>query len=125
MTSMITPTLNIARGEVWEVRFNPSEGDEIKKIRPAVVMDVKKAGRMKLRIVVPITGWQAQFSAYFWMVRLTPTPPNGLTKDSVADAFQIKSVSIKRFQNRLGLLTDDEMDDIASAVALCIGYEKP
>ena len=56
------------RGEVWEVRFDPSEGDEIRKIRPAVVMNVQSAGRMHLQIVVPITGWHSAFSNYFWMM---------------------------------------------------------
>ena len=35
---MNLPNITIARGDVWEIRFDPSEGDEIKKIRPAVVM---------------------------------------------------------------------------------------
>ncbi len=44
------------RGEIWDVRFDPSEGDEIRKVRPAVVMTAHSAGRMQLHIVVPITG---------------------------------------------------------------------
>jgi mRNA interferase MazF len=121
----MTPPSNIAvsRGEVWEIRFDPSEGDEIKKIRPAVVMTAQGAGRMQLHIVVPITGWQPQFADYFWMTLLKPTPANGLTKESAADAFQVKSLSINRFQNKLGELTFDEVNEIAAAVALCIGYK--
>jgi mRNA interferase MazF len=111
------------RGEVWAVRFDPSEGDEIRKIRPAVVMSVQGAGRMQLQIVVPITGWQPQFVQYFWMVNLPPTTDNGLTKESAADSFQIKSLSITRFQNRLGQLDSDTLDEIAAAIALCVGYQ--
>ena len=62
------------RGEVWAVRFDPSEGDEIGKVRPAVVMTAHTAGRMQLHIVVPITGWQPQFSRYFWMDIFCPPP---------------------------------------------------
>jgi mRNA interferase MazF len=47
----------IQRGDIWTIRFDPSEGDEIQKIRPAVVMTVAGAGKMRLQIVVPITGW--------------------------------------------------------------------
>jgi mRNA interferase MazF len=110
------------RGEIWEVRFDPSEGDEIKKVRPAAVVTGHTAGRMQLHIVVPITGWQPQFVRYFWMVRLPPDSTNGLSKESAADAFQVKSLSLNRFQRRLGALTDDQIDEIAAAVALCIGY---
>lgn len=113
----------IRRGEVWDVRFDPSEGDEIRKIRPAVVLTVAGAGRIQLQIVVPLTGWQPQFSRYFWMVNLKPTPANGLAKESAADAFQVKSVSMNRFQKKLGVLTADEVEEIVAAVALCIGYQ--
>lgn len=68
------------RGEVWQIRFDPSEGDEIRKIRPAVVMSAQNAGRMRLQIVVPITGWQSAFERYFWMIEVQPTSQNGLSK---------------------------------------------
>jgi len=63
---MTTTNLRIQRGEIWEVRFDPSEGDEIRKTRPAVVINVPYARRIQLRIVVPITGWQPNFTNYFW-----------------------------------------------------------
>ena len=113
------------RGEIWDVRFDPSEGDEIRKVRPAVVMTAHSAGRMQLHIVVPITGWQPQFSRYFWMVHLLPIAENGLSKESAADAFQVKSLSVSRFQNRLGKLTDVETEEITAAIMLCIGYVPP
>jgi mRNA interferase MazF len=119
------PNRSIApiRGEIWEVSFDPSEGDEIKKTRPAVVMSIRNAGRMALHIVAPITGWQTAFDILFWMIRLNPTPANGLSKDSSADAFQVKSVSANRFRRKLGSVTADELDDIATAIAICIGYK--
>lgn len=113
---------DVKRGEVWELRFDPSEGDEIKKVRPAVVMTAHGAGRMRLQIVVPITAWQPQFVHYFWMIRLSPDAANGLAKESAADAFQVKSLSAHRFQRKLGILTDDKMDEIVAAIMLCIGY---
>jgi mRNA interferase MazF len=111
------------RGEVWEVRFDPSEGDEIRKIRPAVVMTVKGAGRMQLHIVVPITGWQPKFVRYFWMTHLIPNEANGLTKESAADAFQVRSLSVNRFQRQLGVLQTAEMDAITAGIALCVGVK--
>jgi mRNA interferase MazF len=70
------------RGEVWRIRFDPDEGDEIKKVRTAVVISENAIGRLKLKIVVPITEWKPRYANYPWFVRLTPTPNNGLTKDS-------------------------------------------
>lgn len=35
------------RGEVWRVRFDPAEGDEIRKVRTAVVMSEDAIGRLR------------------------------------------------------------------------------
>lgn len=113
----MTPT----RSEVWRVRFDPAEGDEIKKVRTAVVMSVDKIGRLRLKIVVPITEWKQAFEQHPWFIRLTPTSSNGLTKESGADCFQVKSISETRFLDRLGELMSSELDEIANAIAVCVG----
>ena len=115
-------TEGIQRGDIWTIRFDPNEGDEIQKIRPAVVMTASGAGKIRLQIVVPITGWQPQFSRYFWMVQLKSDKQNGLSKDSAADAFQVKSLSMNRFEHKLGHVTDEQLTEISTAIALCVGY---
>ena len=110
------------RGEVWEVEFDPAVGAEIRKSRPAVVMNAADVGRLPLCIVVPITEWKPAFGACVWFTQLTPTATNGLSKDSAADAFQVKSLSEARLKHRLGHLSEDEVSEVAAAVALCVGY---
>lgn len=114
-------SVNPRRGEVWLVRFDPSVEPEQKKIRPAVVIGDDAIGRLPLRIVVPITEWKPSFAGYPWFVQLYPRPANGLDKESGADAFQVKSVSVKRFLRTFGALTPAEVEQIAAAVALCVG----
>ena len=109
------------RGEVWDVDFDPPRGSEIGKKRPAVVISEDAIGRLPLRIVVPITQWTARYAGYPWFVRIAPTSTNGLSKESGADAFQVKSISEKRFARRRGALTTAELDDIAAAIAICVG----
>jgi len=109
------------RGEIWTVRFDPSVGAEIRKIRPAVVVSVDTIGRLPLRIVVPVTDWQSTFAQLPWFVYLPASSANGLTKDSGADTFQVKSVSENRFVRFIGTISANALDDIASAVALCVG----
>lgn len=110
-----------ARGEVWNLNFNPSQGAEIKKIRPAVVVSENSIGKLPLRIVVPITDWKDSFARSPWFVCIEAAPENGLSKKSGADAFQVKSVSTIRFVKKLGSLTGTKIDDIASAIAMCVG----
>jgi mRNA interferase MazF len=133
-----------ARGEIWLVNFNspitapspaqntpqsklPTTGDEIYKARPAVVMNIAAAWNLQLLIVVPITSWQAKFQInnYFWMVKILADTNNHLTNDSAANVIQVKSVSIQRFQHKIGGLTAGQMDLIAATIALCVGYVPP
>lgn len=109
------------RGEVWDVNFDPAQDAEIGKRRPAVVISEDAIGRLPLRIVVPITDWKPAYADFKWFVHLAPSTTNGLTKESGADAFQVKSISEKRLVKRRGQLPAVEVDNIAAAIALCVG----
>jgi mRNA interferase MazF len=93
----------------------------MRKLRPAVVVNLDSIGRLPLRIVVPLTDWQPIFAALPWFVPVTATDASGLAKDSGADAFQVKSVSENRFVQRIGNITKDQLDEVAAAIALCVG----
>jgi mRNA interferase MazF len=110
------------RGEIWFVDFDPTQGDEIAKRRPAAVISSDAVGILALRIIVPLTEWKGRYAQQPWFVLIKATSLNGLAKDSAADAFQVKSVSTNRFRQRLGLLTAQQLDDITAATALCIDY---
>lgn len=110
------------RGEIWDVNFEPAIGAEIQKTRPAVVINIPESGRLPLRIVVPDTDWKSVFTRFFWFVHLSPSSENGLSKESGADCFQVKSLSINRFVSKLGEITKEELEDIVCAVAVCIGH---
>jgi len=111
------------RGQIWSVNFAPAIGSEIKKIRPAVVVNTKEAGRLPLCIVIPITDWKKQFEFFFWFVKIQPSKENALLKESGADCFQIKSVSKKRFLSKIGLVTNEQLDEIVVSASLCIGCD--
>lgn len=97
-------------GEVWDVDFSPQIGDEIKKIRPAVIVNHDSMGALKLKVVVPIT--DVFKKSRLWHVPLVPGKLNGLTKHSVVDCFQIKSISQKRFVSKRGKLSTEELDEV-------------
>jgi mRNA interferase MazF len=109
------------RGDKWLVDFDPAVGAEIRKVRPAIVISLDSVGRLPLRMVVPITDWKVVYANYPWFVELLATSTNGLSKDSAADAFQTKSHSENRFVRLIGNVTPTQLDEIAGAVALCVG----
>jgi len=119
----MTPTPVIHRGEIWQVDLGPvvsATGQEIAKIRPCIVVSSDTVGKLELRVVVPLTKWKPEFFTCPWMAKITPQPLNGLTSESAADSFQVKSVSIKRFVQCLGVCTADEMDDVIAALMIVV-----
>jgi len=119
----MTSTIRPRRGEIWIVSFDPTLGAEIKKERPAVVVDVPEVGKLPLHIVVPVTEWNAGYAALPWHTKLKSSLLNGLSKDSSADSFQVKSVSVIRFKNRIGEVSSEELENIIAGIALCVGYD--
>ena len=113
------------RGEIWLVNFDPQIGHEICKCRPAVILSLDEMGKLPLRVVVPVTEWNDRYSISPWFVRLHSTRATGLSKESAADSFQVKSLSLKRFRKKLGSLPKTTCDEIAAAVALCVGFSLP
>lgn len=97
-------------GEIWLVNFWPSVGAEITKARPAVVVGNDNIGSLDLRIVVPLT--DAKQHQRQWHVKIKPTASNKLRKESLADCFQIKSISASRAVKKLGKISDADMDEI-------------
>ncbi len=94
----------IRRGQVRDVNLNPTQGAEIRKVRPCVVVSSDRIGNLPLKVIVPITGWQDQFEEHLWFVKLEPDGQNGFDKLSAADAFQIRSLSVARFIRQRGVL---------------------
>jgi mRNA interferase MazF len=111
------------RGEVWLVNLDPTIGAEIRKTRPAVIVNDDAVGILPLKIIVPITEWRDRYVVAPWIVRLEPSPENGLDKSSAADAFQVRSVAQQRLIRRMGMLSAATMQEIARALAAVLSIE--
>lgn len=109
------------RGEVWMVDLDPTTGDEMRKRRPAVVVSSTDLGRLRLRVIIPITSsWRGDLATNYWMVPVPASSLNGLSQDSVADAFQVRSVSLERFASRRGQLEADLLDQVVAALGIVV-----
>lgn len=108
------------RSEIWLINLDPTIGAEINKIRPVIIFSNDDMGTLPLRVVIPLTDWKEKFSIVPWMVKIAADKTNNLNKTSLADCFQIKSVSENRFIKKIGVLTVEEMDVIAFAVKLVL-----
>ena len=110
-------------GEIYWVNLDPTIGDEIKKKRPVVILNGGHAKHLKLAIVVPITGWSPYWKENPFFVTLEPNSNNGLQKKSVVDCFQIRAISHKRFAEKIGKISNEEIHLIKSSIALILDIE--
>ena len=73
--------ISINQGEIWLVEFFPNIGQEIGKIRPAIVINDNKAGKLNLRTIVPITDWKDNYRYFPWMIEINLDDVNNLSKN--------------------------------------------
>lgn len=106
------------RGEIWLVRLDPTEGAEIRKTRPVVVISSDAIAALRLKLVVPLTGWQPKFARSPWLVRVQPDSINGLDKEDAADTLQTRCVSVERFLERKGRIAAATLKEVLAALAI-------
>jgi len=58
------------QGEIWEINLNPTTGAEIKKKRPAVIVNDDAIRILPLKVILPITAWKDRYQGAIWMLSL-------------------------------------------------------
>ncbi|MBU1679885.1 MAG: type II toxin-antitoxin system PemK/MazF family toxin [Bacteroidetes bacterium] len=111
------------QGEIWLINLDPTIGAEIKKTRPAIIVNDNRIGKLPLKIIVPLTDWKDQYTTAPWMVRVDPDNKNNLQKSSSADCFQVRSISELRFVKKWGTIDSDKLEEIKMALAIVLTIE--
>ncbi len=108
------------RGELCLVSFDPTLGAEIRKTRPALIVQNDIANRASpITIVAAIT--------FHFGEQLYPTevliraPEGGMQADSVALLNQIRSIDKQRLVRRLGRLAPETMARVDRALLVSFG----
>ena len=107
------------RGDIVAVSLDPARGSEAKKIRPAIVVSNDAANATAIRLargvitVVPITSNVARVYPFQVLLRADQT---GLTRDSKAQAEQIRSVAVERIGMHIGRLPAAVMTELDEAL---------
>lgn len=111
---------NPKRGEVYLVNFDPTIGSEIRKTRPALILQNDVSNRYSPITIVAAISSQFDEPLYPTEV-LIAAPEGGLEFDSVALLNQIRSIDKQRLSRRLGTLTPETMEQVDSATLLSLG----
>jgi len=110
-------------GEIYWVNLDPAIGDEIKKKRPVIVINGGHDKHLRLAIVVPVTAWSPYWDKNPFFVSLEPDSNNGLQKRSAIDCFQIRAISHDRFVEKIGNISDNEINLIKKSIALILDIQ--
>jgi mRNA interferase MazF len=111
----------VRRGDVYIVELDPTRGSELKKTRPAVIIQNDVDNRYSpVTIIAPIT---SKFDAKLYPTQVLVKPPEGgLRTESVLLLNQIRVVDKSRLGRRLGALKPATMalvnDGLAISLAL-------
>ncbi len=111
------------QGEIWLINLDPTIGAEIKKTRPAIIVNDNSIGKLPLKIIVPITDWNEKYQVAPWMIKVKPNKENGLKKISSADCFQVRSLSKQRFVKKIGEVEIDTMEELKDGLAKVLSIE--
>ncbi|GAB4469017.1 MAG: type II toxin-antitoxin system PemK/MazF family toxin [Armatimonadaceae bacterium] len=105
------------RGEVWVVNWNPARGSEQAGRRPSLILQTD-AGNQNPNypntIVATVT--KQGRDSIPTHVRLSATSENGLTYDSYVKCEQIMTISKDRLEDRLGMVSPDDMARVEAAI---------
>ena len=107
------------RGEVWLVNFAPTLGAEIRKTRPALIIQNDVGNRYSpIVIVAAIT---SQFDEELYPTEVFVEPPEGgLSVPSVVLLNQIRSIDKRRLVRRLGALEAETMERVDAAIEISL-----
>ncbi|HDZ89813.1 MAG: type II toxin-antitoxin system PemK/MazF family toxin [Deltaproteobacteria bacterium] len=112
--------VEIKRGDVIDIDFEPARGHEIRKTRPAVVVQNDVGNRYSpLVIVSPIRGAEHLKRPYPAAV-IVEKGAGGLDKKSVVQCDQIKSLDKSRIVRKRGGFSVDIMKSIDAALKISL-----
>ena len=111
------------RGEIFLVNFDLTVGAEIRKTRPALILQNDQSNRYSpITIVAAITS-KLTATQYPTDV-LIATPEGGLKTDSMVLLNQLRSVDRLRLIKRIGSLRPETMQKVDQALQISIGLIK-
>jgi mRNA interferase MazF len=111
------------RGEIWLVEFDPGRGHEIKKTRPAVIIQNDIGNRYSPVTIVAAVTSKLSPTPYPVEVVVAPSKGNGLKLPSAIQLGQIRSVDRERLVKRLGALDVAIMRKVDEALKISLGLD--
>ena len=111
------------RGDIYLVHFDPTIGHEIRKTRPAVVIQNDISNQYSPITIVAAISSQFSDPPFPREVLIEPAE-SGLLKRSAVILNQIRSVDRQRLGKKIGHLSDESMQRVDEALKISLGLLK-
>lgn len=108
------------RGDVYLVNFDPTLGAEIRKTRPALILQNDIGNKFSPVTIVAAISSKFDEPLYPTEVLISAKSLTGLTVDSVVLLNQIRTVDKKRLVKQLGTLSAAEMEEVNQALRISL-----
>lgn len=110
----------IARGELYSADLDPVVGSEQGGLRPVLIIQNDVGNRFSPTVIVLAITSQIQKARFPTHVHI-PSGENGLTRDSVVLAEQIRTLDKRRLRERIGCLPPETMELVSRALCTSLG----
>ena len=108
------------RSEIWLVNLDPTIGHEIKKTRPAVIIQNDLGNKYSdVTIVAPVTS--KQLDKVYPVEVFLPKKTTGLSKNSKVLLNQIRAIDKQRLVKKTGKVNARIMQKINEALQISLG----
>ena len=111
--------MEIKRGDIWLVNLDPTIGHEIKKSRPAVIIQNDLGNKYSpITIIAPITSQNTEkvYPIEVFLARKV----SGLDKDSKVLLNQIRAIDKRRLLKKLSKIDAETLEIISEALAISL-----
>ncbi|RLD27923.1 MAG: type II toxin-antitoxin system PemK/MazF family toxin [Bacteroidetes bacterium] len=108
------------QGEIWNANLSPVKGSEQSGFRPVVIISGNLLNQyLKIVICCPLT---TKIKNYKGNIILHPDAINNLNKPSEILTFHIRSITKGRLKQKLGNISNKELEEIKSGLNDLLKY---
>lgn len=107
----------VLQGDIWTVRLDPTEGSELKKTRPCLVISRSKINK-KLKTITIIPFSTGKTNKSILSINIDSSKHNGLRKDSHLVIHQIRTVGKHRLIKKTGILEGEYVPRLKNSFRL-------
>ena len=112
--------MSIKRGEIYYADLSPVVGSEQGGVRPVLIVQNDVGNKYSPTVIAAAITSQQEKSKLPTHIEL-PGKNSGLTKNSIVLLEQIRTIDKKRLKEKMGMLDNNEMNKIDTALSVSFG----